>query len=93
MDKGSFETCLLLMQLQKLLRCPQIKFIDMALYISGQREMLLTDTTPPAPANQNQPGVDIVQQHPVSDDDLQDADPADISTADFIILQSSFECK
>ena len=55
--------------------------------------MLLTDTTPPAPANQNQPGVDIVQQPPVSDDDLQDADPADISTADFIIMQSSFECK
>jgi len=53
--------------------------------------MLLTDTTPPAPANQNQPGVDIVQQPPVSDDDLQDADPADISTADFIIMQSSFE--
>ena len=51
--------------------------------------------TPQAVANQNQAGVDHIQRPPVSDsgDDLQDSTPEDISTADFIIMQSSFECK
>lgn len=62
--------------------------------ISGKREMMLYGTPQAAPT-QNQAGVDLIQRAVVSDsgDDLQDSTPEDISTADFIIMQSSFDCK
>ena len=55
--------------------------------------MLLTATPPQAPANQNQPGAGHPQQPPGADDDLVDLADKDISTANLIIMQSSFECK
>ena len=64
--------------------------------------MLLTDAPDnQQPANQNQAGADNPQepgQFGIDDDggdhvDEMDADPHEISTSDFIILQSSFECK
>ena len=58
--------------------------------------MLLTDALAPAAvANQNQAGVDNIPQAMAAnaDDDDMDLGPHDISTSDFIILQSSFECK
>ena len=54
---------------------------------------------PPAPqyvtANQNPVGGDINQPDPLpdTDDDSDDGDSHDVSTSDFIIMQSSFECK
>ena len=58
--------------------------------------MLLTDAIAPAAvANQNQAGADNIPQAMAAnaDDDDMDLGPHDISTSDFIILQSSFECK
>ena len=57
--------------------------------------MLLTDALAPAAvANQNQAGVDNIPQAMAANaDDDVDLGPHDISTSDFIILQSSFECK
>ena len=58
--------------------------------------MLLTDALAPAAvANHNQAGVDNIPQamDANADDDDTDLGPHDISTSDFIILQSSFECK
>ena len=71
--------------------------------------MLLTETQPITQhiANQQQAGGaanNIQQQQPDQpdddcgddeepDDDTQDADPHMISTSDFLIMQSSFECK
>ena len=63
---------------------------------TAKREMLLTDALAPAAvANQNQAGVDNIPQAMAAnaDDDDMDLGPHDISTSDFIILQSSFECK
>ena len=70
---------------------------------TDKREMLLTYEPNNQPAaNQNQAGADNTQQpahlHGIdddSDDDViqVDADPHEISTSNFIILQSSFECK
>lgn len=58
--------------------------------------MLLTDTPNQQPvANQNQvDGYYNLPEAPTydSDDDV-DTGPHDISTSDFIILQSSFECE
>lgn len=51
--------------------------------------MLRTDWPAQAAANQNQPGGD----QPVPDDYTTDSTPHDISTSDFIIMQSSFDCK
>ena len=67
-----------------------------------KRELLLLDRPDNQPAaNQNQAGADNPQQPAqfgIDDDggdgvDDIDADPHEISTSDFIILQSSFECK
>ena len=66
-----------------------------------KREMLLAAApNNQQPANQNQAGADNPQepgQFGIDDDgdhvDEMDADPHEISTSDFIILQSSFECK
>ena len=67
-----------------------------------KREMLLAEAPNiPQPANQNQAGADNPQepgQFGIDDDggdhvDEMDVDPHEISTSDFIILQSSFECK
>jgi len=53
----------------------------------SKREMLRTDWPAQAAANQNQPGGD----QPVPDDYTTDSTPHDISTSDFIIMQSSFD--
>ena len=67
-----------------------------------KRELQLLDWPNNQPAaNQNQAGADNPQmpaQFGIDDDggddvDDIDADPHEISTSDFIILQSSFECK
>ena len=75
----------------------------------GKREMLLTETPPITQhiANQQQaggPANNIQQRQPDQpdddggddeepDDETQDANPHKISTSDFFIMQSSFECK
>ena len=62
-----------------------------------KRDMLLRP--PPAPqyvtANQNPVGGYNNQPDPLpdTDDDSDDGDSHDVSTSDFIIMQSSFECK
>ena len=64
---------------------------------SEKRDMLLRP--PPAPqyvtANQNPVGGYNNQPDPLpdTDDDSDDGDSHDVSTSDFIIMQSSFECK
>ena len=58
--------------------------------------MLLTDTTTPlTAANQSQRGTDTIQQptEPAAADDVDAVEAHDISTSDFIIMQSSFDCK
>ena len=69
---------------------------------AGKREMLLADMAANEPgANQNRARADNPQQpahNGIDDDgdvvvDETDADPHEISTSDFIILQSRFECE
>ena len=77
-------------------------------YLLGKREMLLTETPPITQhiANQQQAGgaANNIQQQPDQpdddggddeepDDETNDANPHKISTSDFLIMQSSFECK
>ena len=62
----------------------------------AKKELLLADTAVPqnAAANQNPAGGGVNRQPAVpGDDDDFDADPHDVSTSDFIIMQSSFECE
>ena len=56
---------------------------------------MLTNIPPEPAVNQNPPQGNANQLSPVADadDDFDDISPEDISTADFIIMQSSFECK
>ena len=62
-----------------------------------KRELLLLDRPDNQPAaNQNQAGADNPQQPAqfgIDDDGGDNVDAHEISTSDFIILQSSFECK
>ena len=48
----------------------------------------------PTVHQQQQVGVDYEEQHEI-DEEVEDSDcqPQDISTADFIIMQSSFDCE
>ena len=61
----------------------------------AKKELLLADTAVPqnAAANQNPAGGVNQQPAVAGDDDDFDADPHDVSTSDFIIMQSSFECR